>query len=103
MKGILEYNFDLKVHFNLQKMSLTFWMKENSEEYICPHKEAFESLKVYFAQRVNLVGFHETYTAIKKIGKGNFASVTKSFLFCTSFFSQGFFDREQNYWGSLCG
>jgi len=77
----MNYTFDLKVHFNAPKLSLTFWMNSHNEEYICPNKDVFETLMAYFKERINLLGFHETYTAIKKIGKGNFASVkTNNFL-----------------------
>ena len=39
------------------------------------NKEIFQNLIPYFRKRLNLSNFHAHYKAIKKIGKGNFASV----------------------------
>jgi len=39
------------------------------------NKEIFMALIPYFRIRVNLANFHAHFKAIKKIGKGNFASV----------------------------
>lgn len=38
-------------------------------------KEICQTLLPYFRERLNLSNFHILYKAVKKIGKGNFASV----------------------------
>ena len=75
LKGIFRFSFELKVSFKQKNLSFTFNLHNRFEEYICVNSENFDDLKDYFSKRLNLIGFHECYTAIKKIGKGNFASV----------------------------
>lgn len=68
----LEYSFDLKfgikegsIKFENELKSMTFNLLRNDE------KEWKAVLRLYLNQK----GFHETFKPIKKIGKGNFASV----------------------------
>lgn len=36
---------------------------------------AYDQIKIYLKKRLNQFGFHETFKALKKLGKGNFAHV----------------------------
>lgn len=68
----LEYNFDLK--FGLKESSIKFENEMKSMSFNLPkadEKEWRKFLRLYLNQK----GFHETFKPIKKIGKGNFASV----------------------------
>lgn len=75
LKGVLTYSFNLKVTFDPKKISFILSIDVISEEYFCQKQEDLEKIRNYFSKRISLWGFHEIYTAIKKIGKGNFASV----------------------------
>jgi len=86
LKGILRFSFELKVSFKAEKLSFSFNLHNRFEEYLCINKENYDSLKDYFSKRLNLMGFHDCYTAIKKIGKGNFASVYTFLGFFLNFF-----------------
>lgn len=70
----------MQVKLDPQKNSFKLFKSNKQEEYLCQNKEDFAVLQEYFAQRLNLVGFHDKYTAIKKIGKGNFASVAENLI-----------------------
>lgn len=68
----LNYNFDLK--FGVKGGSVKFENHLNSMSLDLPRndeKDWRQVLRLYLNQK----GFHETFKPIKKIGKGNFASV----------------------------
>lgn len=81
------YDFDLRVEFlyhsaksnDLKLKDLVYGFKfirnQNSIQIHSDNKEIYEKLLPYFRDRLNLGNFHTFYKAIKKIGKGNFASV----------------------------
>lgn len=87
MKGICFYDFDLRVEFlyhsvknSSRKLNdlvygFKFIRKHDSIQITSENKEIFQTLLPYFRSRLNLGNFHANYRAIKKIGKGNFASV----------------------------
>ena len=87
MKGICFYDFDLRVEFLYHSVKnssrklddmiygFKFVRKHDSIQITSENKEIFVALLPYFRSRLNLGNFHANYKDIKKIGKGNFASV----------------------------
>lgn len=71
-KQCIEFNFDLK--FSVKESEVKFEMNRNCTSLKLINKDDKEwrdVLKGYLNQK----GFHEAFKPIKKIGKGNFASV----------------------------
>ena len=54
-----------------------FQLEKGNEKYslFILEEYNFEKLKPFFKRRVNQRGFHESFKALKKLGKGNFAHV----------------------------
>jgi len=85
LKGVCFYDFDLKAEIlyhskSSQKLADLVYgfkliRKGDSMQIHSQNKEIFMALIPYFRIRVNLANFHAHFKAIKKIGKGNFASV----------------------------
>ena len=87
LKGVCFYDFDLRVEIlyhsaKAQQRKLCdlaygfkFQRKNDSMQIHSEDKELYNSLIPYFSRRINLANFHAHFKAIKKIGKGNFASV----------------------------
>lgn len=103
LKGVCFYDFDLRVEIlyhsskSAQKLSdqvygLKLTRKNDSMQIHSQNKEVLNTLIQYFRSRVNLSNFHAHYKAIKKIGKGNFASVylVESTQTCESFAVKAF-------------
>lgn len=80
-KGYLKYDFELKIEWKYNKSgkAISFkFLKNNASSKIIFAKisEAqILELQEYFRRRINFYDFHKYFNAIKKIGKGNFASV----------------------------
>lgn len=66
------YNFDIR--FGVKEHEITFSYKDDNVTYYLQNDDDMkwrDTLKKYLNQK----GFHEQFKPIKKIGKGNFASV----------------------------
>ncbi len=69
------YSFDIKYFFTANPYTLTF---ENDKETLTYNLNSEKDLNLWrkvLKSRLNQRGFHEQFKAIKRIGKGNFASV----------------------------
>ena len=84
MKGVCFFDFDLRVewlhHSSKEKVfdkliGMRFLRGSDVVELQCVNEEELKALVPFLSAKLNLLNFHTTYKAIKKIGKGNFASV----------------------------
>lgn len=84
IKGVCFFDFDLRVewlyHSSKEKVfdkliGMRFLRGSDVVELQCVHEEEVKALVPFLSAKLNLLNFHTTYKAIKKIGKGNFASV----------------------------
>lgn len=90
-KGKIHFDFDLKVswilanpkekkirgnNFNIFKLlGFKFMVDDYFEEFHATDDIILQEIKELFRKKLNQNNFHDYYRAIKKIGKGNFASV----------------------------
>lgn len=89
MKGVCFYDFDLRLewlyHSSKEKVfdklyGLKFLRGGDSCELQSPNEDSLKELTSLLNRKLNLLNFHTHYKAIKKIGKGNFASVREKFF-----------------------
>jgi len=94
MKGVCFFDFDLRVewlfHSSKEKVfdklyGFRFLRGSDVVELQGANEEELRALMPYLNAKLNLLNFHTTYKAIKKIGKGNFASVLLHFFYFASF------------------
>lgn len=68
----LEYNFDIK--FGSKDEEVEFQQDQNNLTFTLPRNDG-KMWRNVLKLHLNQKGFHEVFKPIKKIGKGNFASV----------------------------
>ena len=91
-KGAIHFDFDLKIHWILKStreksqklirnkiLGFQFVAGEYYEEFESNDEVLLNELKEIFRKKMNQVNFHDYYRAMKKLGKGNFASVMRFF------------------------
>ena len=84
IKGVCFFDFDLRVewlyHSSKEKVfdkvyGIKFLRQSDTCELNSTSEEVLKGLVPILNRKLNLLNFHTHYKAIKKIGKGNFASV----------------------------
>lgn len=90
LKGVCFFDFDLRLewlfHSSKEKVfdkMYGFKLLRGTDtcELHCSNEDHLKELTHILNRKLNLLNFHTHYKAIKKIGKGNFASVTEKPLF----------------------
>ena len=85
LKAVAFFDFELRLEWLYQatkekQLSKLFGLKllrhSDSVELDSIDEPLLKSLIGYFQNKLNLCGFHDHFKPIKKIGKGNFATVT---------------------------
>lgn len=78
-------------------LGFKFTVGEYYEEFESQDEILLDELKEIFRKKLNQLNFHDYYRAIKKLGKGNFASVKQimKFYFNCKKNEIGLFDRKQ--------
>lgn len=71
----MEFDFDLKFSFNKDTLEIKFERGKESCTYILNCISDLENWREILKGKLNQRGFHEQFKPLKKIGKGNFASV----------------------------
>jgi len=69
---MLPFAFELR--FMTTDSNITFYIMDQERSYLLPKNDSQEWRNI-LKNYLNQVGFHEQFKPIKKIGKGNFASV----------------------------
>lgn len=71
----ISFHFDLKFSFSMKPPFIKFERYESTVKYELENEQEVLRWRRVLQDRLNQRGFHEQFTPIKKIGKGNFASV----------------------------
>lgn len=84
LKGVIFFDFDLRLewlyHSSKEKafdkiIGFKFLRNSDHVEFSVVDEEISKQIAKLLNHKLNLCNFHNIYKAIKKIGKGNFASV----------------------------
>ena len=71
----IEFDFDLKFAFVKEGLEVKFQRGKETVSYNVLQPIELEQWRSILKAKINQRGFHEQFKPIKKIGKGNFASV----------------------------
>lgn len=69
------FDFDVKFSHSLSPPSIKFETDDDVAVYRLKSIDEMEKWRSILKLRINQRGFHEQFKPLKKIGKGNFASV----------------------------